>query len=76
MNEATSHSPFEVMYGFKPFTLAHHLLLLIRATAEAANKLTTIADIKGYVYELIKLSKERLAVGSTRTSCTYFPTKR
>ena len=68
INEATSHSPFEVMYGFQPPTPADRLLPLSGATAEAANKLTMIADIKDVVYELIKLSKERMTARSTSTS--------
>jgi hypothetical protein len=73
INEATSHSPFEVMYGFQPCIPADHLLPLSGNTAEAADKLTMIADIKDVVYELIKLSKERMAARSTRSAPLFQP---
>ncbi len=66
INEATSHSPFEVIYGFQPSTPVHRLLSLSDATLEAADGLNTIVNIRDVVYELIKLSKERMAVISTR----------
>jgi hypothetical protein len=68
INEATSHSPFEVMYGFQPSTLACRLLLLNSVTAEAADRLTMITDIRDVIHQLIKLSKERMAARSTRTA--------
>ncbi len=67
-NEATSHSPFEVMYGFEPSTLVDRLLPLTIAIVEVADRLTTIADIRDFVYEFIKLSKERMAARSTRST--------
>ena len=50
INEATSHSPFEVMYGFQPSTLADRLILVTGATAEAADRLTMITDIRDGVH--------------------------
>ncbi len=73
INEATSHSPFEVMYGFQPSTHADRLLPLSGATAEAAVRFTMIADIKDVVYELIKLSKERMAAKSTMFAPIFQP---
>ena len=61
IDEATSHSPFEIMYGFQPSTPAEIHLPLVGATAEAAGRLTTIRDIRDVVHQLIKLSKERMA---------------
>ena len=45
INEATTHSPFEVMYGFPTSTLADRLYPLVGATTDAANRLTLIVDI-------------------------------
>ena len=50
INEATSHSPFEVMYGFQPSTPADRLLPLTGATAEAADRLTMMRDISDVVH--------------------------
>ncbi len=66
VNEATSHSSFEDMYGFQPSTIAYRLLSLIGAIAETTDIMTMIGDIIDVVYELIKLSKERMAARSTR----------
>ena len=73
INEATSHSPFEVMYGFQPSTPAKRLLPLAGATAEAADRLTMIRDIRDVVHQLIKLSKERMAARSTRSAPLFQP---
>ena len=82
INEATSHSPFEVVYGLQPSTLLDRLLPLIGATVEAADRLTMIKDIRDVVHQLIKLSKERMAARSTRIAplfqpddCVYLSTK-
>ena len=61
------------MYGFQPSTPAERLLPLAGATAEAADRLTTIRDIRDVVYQLIKLSKERIAARSTRTAPLFHP---
>ncbi len=53
INEATSHSSFEVMYGFQPSTPADRLLPLTGATAEASDRLTMMRDIRDVVYQLI-----------------------
>jgi len=55
INKASSHSPFEVMYGFQPSTPTDRHLPLTGATAEAANVLTMITDIRDVVRQLIKL---------------------
>jgi hypothetical protein len=73
INEATSHSPFEVKYGFQPSTPADRLLPLAGATAEAANRLTMMRDIRDIVHQLIKLSKERMAARTTRTAPLFHP---
>jgi hypothetical protein len=64
----TLHLPFEVMYGFQPSTPADRLLPLASATTEAADRLTMMRDIRDVVYQLIKLSKERMAARTTRTA--------
>ena len=46
INEATTHSPFEVMYGYQPSALGDRLLPMTGATADAADRLTLIADIR------------------------------
>ena len=73
INEATSHSLFEAMYGFQPSTHANRILPLTGATAEGADKLTMIRDIRDGVHQLIKLSKERMAARSTRTPPLFQP---
>jgi hypothetical protein len=73
INEATSHSPFEVMYGFQPSTPENRLLPLTGATAEEADRLTMITDIRDVVHQLIKLSKERMGARSTRTAPEFLP---
>jgi hypothetical protein len=73
MNEATSHSPFEAMHGFQPSTHAYRLLPLTGATAEGADRLTMISDIRDVVHHLIKLSKERMPARSTRTAPLFRP---
>ncbi len=57
-NEATLHSPFEVVYVLQPSALVYRLLPLTGATAESVDILTTIPNIIDVVYELIKLSNE------------------
>ena len=39
INEATTHLPFEVMYGYQPPTLADPLLPLVSATTDATDRL-------------------------------------
>ena len=39
INEATTQSPFEVMYGYQPSTPAGHLLPMAGATADAVDRL-------------------------------------
>ena len=73
INEATSHSPFEVMYGSQPSTHADRLIPLTGATAEVADRLTMIRDIRDVVHRLIKLSKERMVARSTRTAPLFQP---
>ena len=73
MSEATSRSPFVVMYGFQPSTHANRILSLTGATVEVANRLTMITDIRDVVHQLIKLSRERMAAKSTRTDPLFQP---
>ena len=49
-NEATSHSPFTVMYGFQPSTHADRLLPLTGATLEATDILIMIENIRDVIY--------------------------
>ena len=46
INEATTHSPFEVMYGHQPSTPANRPFPLVGATPDASDRLTFIADIR------------------------------
>jgi len=73
INEATTHSPFEVMYGYQQSTLADRLLPIVGATVDAADILTLITDIRDIVNQLLKLSKERMATRSTRTADIFQP---
>jgi len=73
INEATAHSPFEIMYGFQPSTHANRLLPLIGATTEAADMLTMISDIRDVAHQIIKFSKEQMAARSTRTTPLFQP---
>jgi hypothetical protein len=74
INEATTHAPFEVMYGYQPSTSADRLLPMAGATADATDRLTLIADIiRDVVNQLLKLSKERMAARSTRTAPIFQP---
>ncbi len=61
------------MYGFQPSTPANRPLPLTSATVEAAEKSAMIANIRDVVYELVKLSKERMAARSTRTATLFQP---
>ena len=72
INEAVSHSPFEVMYGYQPSTPADRLLPLAGASADATDRLTLIADIREDT-QLLKLSIERIAARSTRTVPIFHP---
>ena len=72
INEATSHSPFEVMYVFQPSKHANRLLPLTGATAKATYRFTMTTDTRD-VHQLIKLPKERMATRSTRTIPLFQP---
>ena len=43
------------------------------ATAEAVDRLTMITDVRDVVHQLIKLSKDRMAIRSTRTAPLFHP---
>jgi hypothetical protein len=73
INEATSYSPFEVIYGFQPPTPADRLFPLTGAIAEATVRLTMITDIRDVVHQLTKLSKERMTTRTTRTAPLFQP---
>ena len=69
INEATTHSPFEAMYGYPPSTLADCLLALAgSATTDVYDRLRSIADIRDVVNELLKLTQKMMSARSTRTS--------
>ena len=46
INEASTHSLFEVMYGYQPSTPADRLLPSAGAAADTTYRLTFIADIR------------------------------
>jgi hypothetical protein len=71
--EATTHSPFEVMYGYQPSTPAKRLLPMASATVDAADRLTLIVDMRHVVNQLLKLSKEGMAARSPRTAPIFQP---
>ena len=48
-NEATTHSPFEVVYGYHPSTPSDRLFPMVGATADAADCLTLIAYMRDVV---------------------------
>jgi len=73
INEASTHSTFKVMYGYKPSTPADRLLHLNDATTYVVDRLTLIADIRDVVNQILKLSKERIAVRSTRIAPSFQP---
>jgi hypothetical protein len=68
INEGTTHSPFEVMYGYQPSTPRDRLLPLTGVTTDAFDRSTSIANIRDVVNQLLKLSKEMMAAMSTRIS--------
>ena len=70
INEATTHLPFEVMYGYQPSTQADRLLPLDDVAADAANILTYIRDV---VNQLLKLFRERMEARSIRTVPNFQP---
>jgi hypothetical protein len=82
INEATSHLPFEFMYGFQPSTLADRLLPLTSATVEAADRLTIISGIRDVVTNWLscrrneyQLDRLGLLLCFNRTKSFYLSTK-
>jgi hypothetical protein len=82
INKDTAHSPFEVMYGYQPYTHIDRLLPLFGANTYVSDRLNLIAGIRDVVDHLLKLSKERMVVRATRTpplfqsgNILYFSTK-
>jgi hypothetical protein len=73
INEATTHSPFGVMYGYQSSTPVDRLLPMVGATVDAADRSTLIANIRDVVNQLLKLSKERMAARSTMTATIFQP---
>ena len=73
INEATTHSPFKVMYRYQPSTPVDRLLSATGATTNAADRFTLIANIRDVVNQLLKLSKDRMAERSTRTAPIFQP---
>ena len=66
INEASKHSLFKVSYGVQPATHDDKLLLLTRAPASIADRLTDLACVKDVVRELLTLSKQRMDACSSR----------
>ena len=58
INEVTTPSPFEVMYGYQPSTQADRLLPLAGAKTDAYDRLTLIKDIRYVDNQLLKLYKK------------------
>ncbi len=73
INEATTHSPFEAIYGYQPSTPADHLLPMAGATANATERLTLTANIRDVVNQLLQLYKKRMAARSTMTDSIFLP---
>jgi len=71
VNEPTTHSPFEVMYGYRPSTSSDRLLPMVGDTTAAVIRLILIANIRDVVNQLLKLSKERMTATSTRTASIF-----
>jgi len=71
INGATTHSPFEVIYGYQPFTPTDRLLPMVGATAYAAYRLTLFVDIRDVANQILKLSKEKMAAMSTRAASIF-----
>jgi hypothetical protein len=67
INEATTHSLFEVMYVYQPSSPSDRLLPLAGGSTNEADRLTLFEEIRVVVNQLLKLSKERMAAKSTRT---------
>ncbi len=61
------------MYGYQPSTPVDRLLPMDGAKAHAADRLPLIVDIRDVVNQLLKLSKERMAVRSTRAAPIFQP---
>ncbi len=57
INESTSHSPFEVMYGFQPSTPGDRFVPLTGASIEATDRMTMITDIRDVVHQLTKCQR-------------------
>jgi len=68
INEVTTHSPFEVMYGYQPSTPADRLSPMVGATASATARFALIVDIRDVVNQLVKVFEESMAARSTRTA--------
>ncbi len=73
INEAAIHSPYEVMYGYQPSSPTDKILPIAGATADAADRLIVLANLRVVITQLIKLSKERMATRSTRFAPIFQP---
>jgi hypothetical protein len=71
INASSTHSPFEVTYGFQPAPSVDRFLPLIGAPALVADRLTELANIREVVRELLTLSKQRMAARSSRPAPTF-----
>jgi len=67
-NEVARLSLFKVVYGFQPsMPTTDSLLPLTGATANAADRLTSIFKIRDMVKQLLIMSKERVSARSIRS---------
>ena len=73
INEALTHSPFEVMYEYKQSTTAYRPSPLTSATTDATNRLTSIANIQDVVNQILELCKDRMAARFTKDAPSFQP---
>ena len=65
-NEASKHSPFDVLYRFQLATSANRLFPLTGAPAPIADRLNDLASVRDVDRELLTLSKQQTAARSSR----------
>jgi len=71
INEASTHSPFEVSYGFLPAAHADRLLQLNGAPTFVVERLTVLASVRDVLRELLTLSKQRMDARSYKPTPTF-----
>ena len=63
-----------MVYGYQPSTSTARLIPMVGAMADASDdRLTLITDIRDVINQLLKISKERMAAGSTRIAPIFQP---